>query len=742
MKGQVHRSILVVLCMVVLSTITSLVVHAQGLAAAGIVASTTTPEVPSEGVFVEAAEFPGRVYFREETLRSFLRIPVPGPLDTVAIEQDRAEIEFRYRERGFLKARVEWRVWAGSGPKSVVVAFLIEAGDRADLLAVDVVGNDAVSDDELREGFFSRAPEPLGALTRAGFFHRPYLDQDGQRLIANYYQRGFLEARVTRTEVTATTDLDGLYVTLHVHEGPRYLVGKVSFIGDLPSGETSETLLAKLELSEGAVADLVRLQRAVDALLDPLREEGFPFARAEQQVVAADVVEEGEPTVSLLYQVHAGPQAQVREVLVQGNTGTLDHVVRRDVTITPGQTYSLSSLRETERRLLGTGFFSKVTARPVAVNSRSDVVDVEVTVTEQQTWLASLAPAWGGQLEGLVGIVLLADRNLLGTGVYGSVQGVFSGLRQLFDVQLVEPRLFGSRHRLSLSGHRREIGYLDFRTRAEGGGAVGLVSPLGAGFALTMNTLVEFGGVVPQGEDIPLETPLFPRSVLRNQLQLGALYDRRDSVLSPRNGLLVSLSTGYAGPYTLSGVEALETRGNLRLFWTPLFGITLKSNTTVALVTSPGGNDVPVTDRLFLGGFGSLRGFAIRTIGPRRPVLFEGGARREVRVGGVFSLLQNSELEFPLLPGFPLRGFLFLDAGNAFDDEENWFSDAIQRGPLVLPFGLGASSLVAGLHLSTGFGLVLETPVLPLRFEWGVPLNKRPGLDRDVDFFFGIGSAF
>src|SRR5690606_24775489 len=154
-------------------------------------------------------------------------------------------------------------------------------------------------------------------------------------------------------------------------------------------------------------------------------------------------------------------------------------------------------------------------------------------------------------------------------------------------VQLVEPRLLGSHVRVSVEGHRREIGYRHFRTRSEGGGGAGIVVPVGFGFSLSSNMLVEFGGVVPY-DNIPLaETPLLPRNEFRNLVSGGVLWDQRDSVLAPRNGAFASLSLSYGGPFTLSGIEALETTANARLFWTPLWDITLKSNTTVDFVTNP-----------------------------------------------------------------------------------------------------------------------------------------------------------
>lgn len=736
-------------CCVALLALAPLVAHAQQSAEEAAPDASADVELPPPQL--ESVQFLDRVYFREETLKSFLLHPVPGPLDEELLARDAATIESRFKDRGFLKASVRHHLTPGRSLRSYVAVFDIDAGERAELREVHIVGNAGVDDAALTEGFFSRPPELFGALTRAGFFHRPYLDQDAQRLVANYYKRGYLEARVLRTDVDATHDLEGLVVTMYVFEGAVYELAGLAFTGDLPEGRTSEDLATLVSVKAGDVADLITVQQEIDRVLDPLREQGYAFARVEQGVAVVPPPS-GDPErrgIALTYNLVKGEPATVRRVRVSGNAGTMEHVIRRDVTVVEGERYDHAQLVETQRLLMSTGFFSQVSARPVPVAGEPTLVDVEVTVVEQPTWLASIAPSWGGQSEGLVGILILADRNLLGTGLYGSVQGVFSAVRQLFDVQLVEPRLLGTRIRASVEGHRREIWYQGFRTRSEGGGSVGLVVPidvsafvpLDTGLAVSTSVLVEYGGVVPL-EEVPLaESPLLPRNEFRNLVSGGLVWDKRDSVLAPRTGAYASVNVSYGGPFTLSGIEALETSGNLRLFWTPFLDITLKANTTVGFVTNPHGGVVPVTDRLFLGGFGSLRGFPIRSIAPDAVVPLDGGGSARIKVGGVFSLLQNAEIEFPLIPGTPFRGFVFFDAGNAFGEDEAWFSSELDRGPLLLPFGLGRSALPLGLHMSTGFGLVLETPVLPFRFEWGVPLNKRPG-DRDLDFFLGVGSAF
>lgn len=697
---------------------------------------------------VEVA-FENKSYFKDETLRSFLQHPIPGPLDEPTLLADVERVRARYVDRGFLAAQVRLRVEATASPAALRAVFVIDAGARAELRAVHVVGNVEVPEAALKEGFFSRPPEPLGAVTRAGFFHRPYLDQDAQRLVANYYKRGFLEARVLDTRVQAFSSLDGIAVTLQVLEGPLYELAGIELTGEALEGVDLTALRAQIAVKDGEVCDLVTIQQQADVLLEPLRALGHPFARFEQAVAVAPPPsgDAAHRAVRLTLKFVRGPKPLVREVRVSGNKGTQERVIRRDVEVVEGKPYDHAALKLTERQLLGTGIFSAVQARAVPTDDPA-VVDVEVTVTEQQTWLFSIAPAFdttaGG--EGLILVGILADRNLLGTGLFTSAFARMSGKKQTFDVTLSEPRLFDSRASLTGEAHRREISYRGFRNRSEAGAGVRVNVPVGAGFFLGGGLGAEYGGVVLYNErddgfdgpklvlDGPTELGLLPAGVFRNVVRASASFDKRDSLLLPRNGVYADVSAAYAGPFTLSGLAFLDGGASLKLYWTPALGITLKSNTDVGGVMNPHGGEVPVTDRYYLGGLGSVRGFPALSLSPTEMLPTTDGQQVELEVGGVVRVVQNLELEFPLWPQTPFRGFLFLDGGNALSAGE------LQRLFDGTPIQRGAT-LPYGMFFSTGFGVLIETPVLPFRFEWSVPLTARAG-DQPISFFLGIGSAF
>ena len=141
-----------------------------------------------------------------------------------------------------------------------------------------------------------------------------------------------------------------------------------------------------------------------------------------------------------------------------------------------------------------------------------------------------------------------------------------------------------------------------------------------------------------------------------------------------------------------------------------------------------------MTDRYFLGGLGSVRGFFPRSIGALQGVSLVDGGAVDIEVGGVVKVVQNVEVEVPIWPGTPFRGFAFADFGNAFGEDE--LGDVIGGN-----VDRQTDFLVANLMMSTGFGLLIETPILPFRLEWSVPVTRR-AFDQPINFFLGVGSAF
>ncbi len=672
-------------------------------------------------------DFVDRVYFREQTLRDMIQHPLGVPVQEVILKSDAKKMKVELQRRGYLKADVSWSLRRIS-PSSVVAVFTFDAGERAPLRKVRINGNQRVLESEFTPDLFSRETHPVGFLTQAGMFHKPYMDQDFQRILRVFYKHGHLESQVTDFRVSASADKSWLSLSFDVIEGPKYFLDQVLFQGDVPAPEIVKKAQEDTAVFKESGVNLIALQERLDNVLDVYREKGHAFSRVRLEIPEVVDRDDGDKTARFNAIIEKGPVGRIAKIVLEGNEETKDFVIKRQLLIKEGDTYALSKVRQSEARLKGLGYFMSVNIVHEPFEGDMTRLLMRVQMREQPTWIANIAPAYVGN-EGLVLVGVLAFNNFLGMGTRFSAMGQFSALRQLFDVTYFEPRLLGSRNWLALDVHRRQLGYRYFTTEAVGGGfdvtwQLPWAMRLSTGFKsdlLNLTTPVEAG---PEASPLGLMS-----DVWRQTLSTRLSRDTRNSRLMPTKGWVFAAGVKYAGPWTFSSPEMdwLESSLNVRAYVTPFWNTTFKFNVLYANATAINGGVVPLSQRFFLGGFGSVRGFTPRSIAS----LGVAFGQDNIAIGGVEKIVQNTEIEFPVLPGNVFRGFVFLDAGNTYAEGETLFQDSGQNG-IGLP---------GGLFWSTGFGFVLKTPVLPFRFEWGVPLTKRVN-DRSLDFFFGLGSAF
>ncbi|HOC99015.1 MAG TPA: BamA/TamA family outer membrane protein, partial [Myxococcota bacterium] len=209
---------------------------------------------------------------------------------------------------------------------------------------------------------------------------------------------------------------------------------------------------------------------------------------------------------------------------------------------------------------------------------------------------------------------------------------------------------------------------------------------------------------------------------LTSSITLTAAFDNRDDRMFPTKGNVTSLSMEWAGSEIGSSFDYLRFRASTKQYFPLFLGAVGKIALRYGYIFNPKGGPVPIFQRFQCGGIFTIRGYEQASLGPSIPV----GASRDpasslsyFTIGGNKELIVNFEVEFPILKAMGIKGVVFFDAGNAFDDTE-W--------PNPLNFQLAA-----------GLGIRWWSPIGPLRFEWGFPINPREG-DPPVVFEFNIGA--
>lgn len=555
-------------------------------------------------------------------------------------------------------------------------------------------------------------PAPPLALFYLPDFDRSSPERDRLRLLQLYQEYGFFEAKVSfGLERDPQERL--AKVTFTAEEGPPTLVRGVTL--ELPADQAGEAWRPRLEpLLAGIVPGerflLKNYEDAKSALGEHLRDNAHPLGTVLGQVR----VYKDEGQAQVVFRVEPGPRLAFGPTLVTGFARTNPQFILRELTYARGQPFSQLAMDNSQRALLDTGFFSIVTFTPDYDQQKDGMVPIKVQVREANPHSVRLGLGWGNE-DGFRVRVLQVNRNILGLYDTLTFEGKVSQIYEGLTGRLKLPYLPYRSCNLLLSGGVEQADNEAFINRRF------FFSPMVEqkiskawtwylGYNVEKDRMVELKAAVPD--------PNFEKQqIYISSVPVGARFDTRDSLLDPKRGLYFNLDVETASDAIGSEVEFMRPVADLRhVLPLPIEGWYLASRAKGAIAyPMPGSDRIPLVRRFFPGGANSVRGYPYQTLGP----LDSAGKP----LGGEAMVEGSVEVRFPIYKN--LGGVAFVDAGNAY---ENWED---------------IRTAVGNLRYTTGAGLRYNTPVGPLRLDFGYQLNppENAPIPR-YEFYLSVGQAF
>lgn len=675
-----------------------------------------------------------------DDIKGVMNVKQYGILDRSLLQTNVDKIRDLYREKGYYLAEVEVEV---SKPKqaSVVVTFRVQENAKIRIRHINFVGNAQVNSDTLRSVLQTSEHDLFSWISGRSTYQEALIERDLFFLQSYYLDNGYVMVKLGKPQVYLNPDKRSIYITYWITEGKTYRYRKIDLKGDLKGFEKQVNQI--LSIKTGELFNRSKLYRAnILALTTLYQDHGYAYVNVNPNYQ----LDGPKRVMDLSLTIQKGPRVKIERIEFSGNTTTQDKVIRREIRFLEGEYYNGSKVRLSQNRIFALGFFEKndpmsgikvVTQR----GTQPDRIVVKFILKEKPTGTFQIGAGFSS-VESLVFNAQIAKNNLFGRGQSLSFAAQLSGIRQLFQVQFVEPYLFDLPITFAFSAFNSQR---DFRTLF----TIGFVQTttggtLTFGYPIIDDLLIsltyKFERVLINASGNTLEAGIRLKGffsgadgpTITSSLRLTLQYDKRNNRIFPSKGHFQSASVEVADRFL--GSENRFTRFSLISRWyasLPL-DFVFRVNAHFGWILSPSAQGVPSFERYRLGGINSLRGYRAFTVGPTRkiPAISESSFRLEdFNWGGNKEIVFNFEIEFPIIPRVGIKGVIFFDAGNAFDDNEFFFQD--KRNP----------NLPLGLYYSVGFGFRWFSPIGPLRFEWGIPLTRRPQ-DDPILFEFSIGNAF
>jgi outer membrane protein insertion porin family len=706
---------------------------------------------------IKAIEFKGNDKVDNDDLTEALSVEIKAGqiLSYAAIRRGIQKLRDKYAEEGYFLAEVQNEI-VPQRDNEVILKFTIREHEKVTVRRVTFIGNNHVPEDELREVMLT-GQSSFFDFGSGGAFRQDAFERDVLVLSALYYDRGYLSVQIATPRVMLTPDRTGIEVTVTINEGPRYKIRQLRIYERDEDGKEIEPLGGRRHLRDmvhakpGDWFNRADLAKDLGSVQTLYRDAGYANVEAPPETqLDADRRE-----VDIIVGIRRHNLVYFGRIEVRGNTKTRDKVIRRELEIKERQLFSETKLERSKRRVTALGYFDRVDVSSEQGDD-PDHVNVNIEIAEKPTGTFQVGAGFSS-IESFIATAQVQQANLFGNGQSLALQAQVSGLRQLVDVRYYEPYFLDSLFAMSANVFDQLMLYDQFSQTSLGGSltfSYPLVDPeLRASVTYTLShdaiststTSTFFGtaAAVSFFRRLPLAN-LFNDGIT-SSIRPALIYDTRNNRLFPTKGVYLQGSSEIASSAFGSDNEFVRWRATGRFYYPITEGLVLKLNMEGGLVTSPRDKGVPIFARFFLGGILDVRGFYLRSIGPRLPlkqsldenaVPIQDGAN----IGGNLMYYQNLELEFPIVDKVGIRGVIFTDLGNAWNLEP-LYCKAAPASPYAVTNPCFSTSNVFDVRTSWGFGIRWFSPMGPLRFEWGFPFAPLPYEQGSV-FEFTIGNFF
>jgi len=666
-----------------------------------------------EKAIVREITFEGNKEIATDKLKEALEFRLNSVFSPKDLAKSVVKIKKLYGDDGYYLADVQTEVKKSSS-SDMKVLFKIVEGEKVLIKEIRLDGNKAFTDSKVKGFMETKEKWFLSWLTGAGTYKEDVLKNDTLLIADHYLNNGFINIKVGEPVVKLNDAKTSLDVSISITEGEQYRIGAIGFKGEMLDPEAY--LRTKLKSEPGSVFNRSILRTDIGVLTDVYGDKGYAFATINPQTR----LDNDKKTVDMTFDIEKGELVTIERINISGNPKTRDKVIRREVRVTEGGLYNSSGLKRSKQNLMNLGYFEEANVA-TAKGSASNKLNVNVDVKEKPTGTFSIGGGYSS-LDGFIAQGSVQQANFLGLGLKANLSASLGGVSQTYAIGLTDPYFMDTKWTLGGDIYRSEREYTDYSRKLSGADIKGGY-PISDSIGTFMMYKYEIKNIYKPSLEYLAYNKTDPGNYPLGETTTSSVFgsvthNNTDYRMDPSIGFIDSFSAEFAG---LGGDNKFARFITDHTYFHPLYKKLIASTKLTLGYIAEVGQPIPIDEKFYLGGIGSLRGYESRTVSPTTKNYTGIFKDAIVYTGGEKELFGNVELTFPLIPEAGLKGVVFFDYGNSFTDTSKAF-------PLLTSYG---------------GGIRWSSPIGPLRLEYGIPLTPRTGIDSSSGRLeFSIGSMF
>ncbi len=635
----------------------------------------------------------GNKRIKEEKIRPEIKMAPRQIFTRSKVRADVARIIELYQRQGRYAAVVE--------PKMVVldqnrvdVVFEISEGPKSKVRQINIIGNEKFSDGKLRNEMATKQSSAMSFLGSKDSYDPDKLAYDQSKMRQFYLTNGYADFRVVSASAELTPDKKDFIVTYVVEEGARYKFGDVTVESDLRDFKPNAALIPT---KKGDWYNAKQVEDTVERLTESAGLFGYAFAEVNPDFER----DKDKLTMTIKYKIEDAPRVYVEKVNINGNTHTMDKVIRREFRLAEGDAFNSFQVKRSSDRIQSLGFFQEKLEIEQKPGSAPDKIILEANVEEKSTGELQLSAGFSS-LERFILNFSIQERNFRGKGQVLRASVNYSTYSKSVELGFTEPYFLDKNIAIGGDIFRRDQNSFNYGLNNERnttyqqittGGQIRVGIPITEFWSFAGRYGLNF-------DDVSLDKTLY---YFNNQCDVliagrylcdaigkrttssigySLVFDNLNNRVRPSAGQRLIISQDFAG---LGGsVKYLRTSVNADKYWRVMGNFILNIGIEGGYIHPFGstsgstGDKVRLTDRFYLGE-PQIRGFDIRGVGPRvvrqdwdfttSALVTDRNNVIDDALGGRAYYLGRVELEIPLGSGakeLGLRPSLFMDVGSVF----------------------------------------------------------------------------